>query len=495
MKVKIFHIIVATLTILFFQNCTKSTEIRGLSISVDELVADQNGNPVDTDKKALSLIVSSEEKWEVTSSASWLSTNTPMGGISRTIVGVKVQPNVLGKERTASLTFTSSSGQEVVTVKQLGGEGIDPNTIVYELPVIFHVLYNEADRINTDTLRRKYVLNSSDAQRVLEYVNQRYGEQPPQQGTQIYRGILRRYQPTNDVYYMPKLTNIKFVLATKDPNGKQISPAGINSIAMDERSLEPSDVMQDKSGGRFHSMSWPIKDYINVFVFPFTKHGETEAQVTLGISHMPYALSSAPIEGLNTLPSSVEEQIKKHAGLDRFSNYNHCVVINSDAFEWRTWRYTFLKADLGKNTIAHELGHYLGLFHTFSEDHNEHGATVLNSCEDTDYCEDTPSYNRQKYEDNRREIIASGNTTFLQITGLLQRNDCSNGRFEATNIMDYDYSHSDEFSLQQINRMRQVLYKSYTTPGMKMVEPRSTIYSSPLIVVGNPKTIECKASY
>ena len=35
-------------------------------------------------------------------------------------------------------------------------------------------------------------------------------------------------------------------------------------------------------------------------------------------------------------------------------------------------------------TIAHELAHYLGLFHTFSESDDE----GLNTCMDTDYCDE-----------------------------------------------------------------------------------------------------------
>lgn len=482
------------LVALMAVSCAKSTEISGLMVSVSELEADQNGNPTDPNEKKLKLIVSSDEQWSVESNSAWLSTNAQMGGISRTVVGVKVDPNILGKERSGKLTFSTSKAKVEVTIKQLGGEGIDPETVIYELPVIFHVLYNEADKLNPDTLKRKYVLNSTEAQTMLNYVNRRYGERPEVKGNEIYRGIKRNYQATDDVYYLPKISNIRFVLATEDPQGNRISPAGIDAVAMEERSLEPSDVMGDKAGGRFHSMAWPIKKYINVYVFPFTKHGETENQVTLGISHLPFALSSAPIDGLSTLSKGAEDIIKNKGGLDAFSNYNHCVVINSDAFEWRLWRYTFLKADLGMNTVAHELGHYLGLFHTFSEMHDTQGELILDSCEDTDYCDDTRSYNRYQYEKSRQDIIASGETPFVQIKGLLQRNDCNGGRFESTNIMDYDFTYSDEFTPQQIRRMRKVLYNSYTTPGIKLVTPRSAVMGIPgvpVMVEGSPRAVKC----
>lgn len=157
--------------------CAKSTQIKGLSASVEELLADQNGNPVDT-MRALGVVVSSDEQWKVSSNVSWLTTNAQMGGISRTVVGVKVQPNLSGQERMGVLTFATTKEQVEVRVKQAGGHDIDISTVQYEIPVIFHVLYNEEDKVATDTLRRKYVLNSTDAQRILEYVNELYGNVP-----------------------------------------------------------------------------------------------------------------------------------------------------------------------------------------------------------------------------------------------------------------------------------------------------------------------------
>ncbi len=494
MKVYLKSLLWSVLLLFALGSCAKNTQITGLSASLEELWADQNGNPLDANKKELSVVVSSDEAWQVSSDALWLSTNAQMGGISRTIVGIKVQPNLSGEERQGVLTFATSKEHVEVRVKQKGGNDIDISTVTYEIPVIFHVLYNEEDKLQTDTLRRKYVLNSTDAQKILEYINELHGQRPQLDNNQVYRGIKRwsESMATNEVYYVPRETNIRFVLATVDPDGKRISPAGVRAVAMTEKSLSPSTVMNDKEGGRFHSMGWPINKYINIFVFPFTREGGAN-QLTLGISHLPFALNSVAIEGLSQLSAEDEAKIKAAGGLAGFSNYNHCVAINSDAFEWLTWQYTFLKGNLGKNTLAHELGHYLGLFHTFSEVQGSRESVILDSCEDTDYCTDTPTYNRQKYEENRRAIIASGNTSILEIAGLLKRNDCSSGRFDATNIMDYDFCHSDEFSLNQIARMRQVLYNSYTVPGIKVATPRSDTRGLQDLVriTAEPRTTSC----
>lgn len=494
MKLYLNSVFCTVLLLFTLGSCAKNTHIDGLSASLEELLADQNGKPVDDTTKELSVVIASDEQWQVSSNAPWVSTNAQMGGISRTVVGIKVQPNLSGQERVGILKFATSKESVEVRIKQQGGNNIDISTFTYEIPVIFHVLYNEADKVETDTLRRKYVLNSTDAQRVLEYVNQLYGQRPLLNNNQEYRGVKRWSDPMSvgDVYYMPKETNIRFVLASVDPEGKRISPAGVRAVAMSEKSLDPSMVMNDKEGGRFHSMGWPINQYVNVFVFPFTRQGAAN-QLTLGISHLPLAVSSAPIEGLAQLSVEDEAKIKAAGGLAGFSNYNHCVTINSDAFEWLTWRYTFLRGNLGKNTLAHELGHYLGLYHTFSEVQGGNKTVILDSCEDTDHCADTPTYNRKKYEDNRRAIIASGNTNVLEIAGLLKRNDCSSGRFEATNVMDYDFAHSDEFTPNQIARMRQVLYNSYTVPGIKLATPKSSTKSNqhPIRIIAEPRTTAC----
>lgn len=483
------------LLVLGLASCAKSTSIKELSVSAEELTADANGNPTDPNTKKLNLIISSPEEWQVKSDAPWLSTNSQMGGISRTVVRVTVALNPTGKERIGTLTFSTSTQNVTVKVRQLGGD-TNIETVTYEIPVIFHVFYNEADKNNTDTLRRKYVLNSADAQAILEYINQLFGEKPQQVGNEEYRGIKRKYQQgIEEVYHIPLETRIRFKLASVKPDGTRQSPAGINAIAMDERSLDPKVVMSDKAGGRFHDIAWPIKQYINIYVFPFTRHKERADQVVMGISHMPLALTSAHIEGLKQLGSQEEQYIKEHGGLDQFSNYNHCITLNSDGFEWRTWKETFLRADLGKSTLAHELGHYLGLFHVFSEVVGSDGNITLDSCQDTDYCADTRSYNRQQYEKDRAEIIAAGTTSLVQISGLLMRNDCQSGRFEASNIMDYDFCHSDEWTPNQIERMRQVLYNTYTTPGVKLATPRSLLKAySPhqkVMVEGTPVAIQC----
>ena len=90
---------------------------------------------------------------------------------------------------------------------------------------------------------------------------------------------------------------------------------------------------------------------------------------------------------------------------------------------------------------------------------------VVDSCIDSDYCQDTPSYNKKQYERDLQEL--SKHLTYENVHEIFQRTDCSGKVYEATNIMDYAYCYSYAFTPNQQYRMRQVLYYSPLIPGPK----------------------------
>lgn len=480
---------------LLLGSCVKSSELPDLELSVDEVIANQDGNGVDG--KQLRVIVTTNGIWKSESKESWIKPIITQG-MSRTLLYINLDPNFTETERTGTLRLYTDTAERELRIIQKGGK-VDIEEITYEIPVIFHILYNKEDqeKHRNDSLTGKYVVNSSDLERVIEYVNRRYGER--REGELEDEWKLPRKYSTTAAYFTPRQTKIKFVLADTDPNGKEVSPLGVRAVEMSEHFLDPNSVLNDQEGGRFREMSWPISSYVNVFIFPFVRNDETPDQVTLGIAHLPNAIPSQPIEGLNMISQEAEDRIKNSGVFDGLSNYNHCIVINADAFEHRTYKYTYLNRDLGANTIAHELGHYLGLFHTFSEETGKEGdnTIVLDSCQDTDYCADTPSYNRAKYLIGRQDILAGNLATAAQMAGLLGRTDCSGARFDSTNIMDYAESYSDEFTLDQISRMRQVLYYSYFVPGVKVgnaaLRAASMRSDEVVRVYGEPRAIQCQA--
>ena len=122
-------------------------------------------------------------------------------------------------------------------------------------------------------------------------------------------------------------------------------------------------------------------------------------------------------------------------------------------------------------TLAHELGHYLGLFHVFSGGDN--GQT-------TDYCEDTPDYDRPAYD---TWLASVSRLTFAQAA---QRQDRNGTTFTSYNIMDYYYGYRDRITPDQRTRIRHVLDYSPLIPGPKIAVENSSratiITEEPLIL-------------
>ena len=111
---------------------------------------------------------------------------------------------------------------------------------------------------------------------------------------------------------------------------------------------------------------------------------------------MPYAVKNdSALVGLETV--NMSKLTKSNI------EYPHCSSLNSLFINDESSRYkqsdkgkggyTYVSADVNV-TLAHELGHYLGLHHIYTERNSE----PVDSCGDTDFCEDTPSYNRIEYQ-------------------------------------------------------------------------------------------------
>jgi zinc-dependent metalloproteinase lipoprotein len=317
------------------------------------------------------------------------------------------------------------------------------DSYVYQLPVIFHVFYKDKN----DTTQ---YIPASLLTRIINNVNE------------IYQG---------NVYGESENINVKFHMAITDENKHKLATPGVEYIQYTGTlPIDCETFMKDKNNVQY---LWEPNDYINIMLYPF-KAG-SDGTVTLGISHMPYALEGdTTLAGLTTVPQS---NITK-----RNLSYPHCSSINSLYVYDESSRYYL--SDKGKSgysynstdinvTIAHELGHYLGLLHMFTEHSTSGGFEPADSCGDTDYCKDTPSYNKVEYDTYLTDYMKTTTKDKFDLYDLLRRTNCDGQKFYSANIMDYAVSFSYKLSADQKSRIRNVLYSCPLIPGPKKSTTRA----------------------
>lgn len=292
----------------------------------------------------------------------------------------------------------------------------------YHLPVIFHVFYK-------DSKNPKQYISSTRLKELLSNVNELY------QGN-VYNISLDTIESEN--------IHVLFELAEKDANGKKLSTPGVEYIKINEDSIDCEDFMNSKTYAKY---SWNQNDYINVMVYSFKNTDHTS--VTLGISNIPYKVAGYPdIEGLTN---------SKNYPLNKPGSFPYCVSLNAIYVDkkYEGTRYTTDKHQQNYQyntadpnaTLAHELGHYLGLFHTFSEKAGKKDKSeAADDDDDSDYCEDTPSYNRiaygkwlTQYMEEARKI---NKDTAFTVKQLAKRTNTKGKEWQADNLMDYSICYS-----------------------------------------------------
>lgn len=351
----------------------------------------------------------------------------------------------LGSCRDSDITIgdspISSNGQD------RDSDIITGDDYVYHLPVIFHVFYK-------DSKNPKQYISSNRLKELLSNVNELY------QGN-VYNISLDTIESEN--------IHVLFELAEKDANGKKLSTPGVEYIKINEDSIDCEDFMNSKTYAKY---SWNQNDYINVMVYSFKNTDHTS--VTLGISNIPYKVAGYPdIEGLTN---------SKNYPLNKPGSFPYCVSLNAIYVDkkYEGTRYTTDKHQQNYQyntadpnaTLAHELGHYLGLFHTFSEKAGKKDKSeAADDDDDSDYCEDTPSYNRiaygkwlTQYMEEARKI---NKDTAFTVKQLAKRTNTKGKEWQADNLMDYSICYSMRFTPDQAYRIRQVLYYSPLIPGPK----------------------------
>lgn len=340
----------------------------------------------------------------------------------------------------------------------------------YKLPVIFHVLYSAS---NEAEMKQK--VTPARLAEILEHVNKLYSA--GYYSTDIGTG---------------QNINLKFEMATHDESDRQLSTPGVEYVKWTGTyPIDHTDFMNSNDKG-YAKYLWEPNDYINVMIYPFAP--ESGSEVTLGVSHLPFTLEDVnETDGLTALESKYTNITKKNL------SFAYCTSINSNYIDYELDRYTNTSHNIQTGTLnqsqydinvtmAHELGHYLGLLHAFTEEQDEDGNTVTDACSDTDYCTDTPTYNRTSYRNRMMEILTNASGQSVSFKSLAERTDCQGNTFLSTNIMDYSYTYAFEFTTEQKTRIRRVLYNSPLIPGPKQrlrTQSRSSAAEEPYTGIAN----------
>lgn len=372
-------------------------------------VSETTFDDVDAQGFDLAINVTSNSSWMATSYATWCTLNQSNGkGDTKLVITVK--PNIGQDGRSTKVTVKSGSEVCTINITQQSSSG----EFHYRLPVIFHILYKDQSDKNQYVKEGRMAEIIAKCNKLYEYGSYNVG------------------------------MNLEFEMATHDPSGKALSEPGVERVVWTTPTMDCVDFMKNNSTTNA-KLLWNPEKYINVMVYTFSKPN------IMGISHLPYIKSPSEIEGLNELDfKPVHSSLK----------FPYCVSLNN--------AYIYIQSDDQYSyatdvihTLSHELGHYIGLYHTFSESEND------NDCLDTDYCADTPSYNIALYNDWLEQQIDAGVNS---MSALAKRTKCgSSETYTARNIMDYWVTYSDQFTTNQRERVRYVLGNCALMPGPKAV--------------------------
>ena len=333
-----------------------------------------------------------------------------------------VSPNITNKARSGKVTVQLGGKKQEISVSQPAFTG-DLDTYDYHLPVVFHVMYhNKSDK--------KQNPDKSQFTKILDAVNKLYA--------------------ANNMH-------IVFEMAKYDDEGEELEEPGIIRKKVDFKEYDPHEFLKDED---YAEDVQNLKKFINIFVFCFAQ--SSDESTTLGLTTLPI------------LPTAYPDPKDLLNETDAANDYAYLttpfgVCINNEFIDvWQdegTIKPTYIVS-----TVAHELGHYVGLLHTFSE----------NECEEDDGCDDThiSDYENylayiQKYQND--EIAKGRDPNSFNIKELGTRTDCKTGEeFIADNILDYAYTIGDVFTADQKKRTRHVLKYGALTPGPKLIDYNTT---------------------
>lgn len=365
-------------------------------------------------------------EWRVEGDTVWCKRER-LGGEQGDSLLIRVGVNLVENSREVIWKVSSGNETEEIQIRQDGAT----EEYLYRLPTVFHILGSSVESLDEELEDRLlYLLEKANA---------------------FYRGENRR---KIDV-------NLEFVPVTTTPDGKKLERPGISwehyhggeDGGNGYPEINPFDFMDNKNGDI--ERLWDPNKYINVYIFYYV------FEVTAsGYAALPYTPQNNALEGL---------LVDDRYYLMLPDDFVPSVTINRKNI-YDTENTPIGRQDVGCAIFIHELGHYFGLRHVFA----------VNDTTLTDYCDDTPHYDRRVYTawltanrdaewSEKIKRIAEDGTVFI-----------------STNIEDYTAGYVDEITPDQRKRIRHVLNYSPMVPGPKIpikLNPQSKGYKSQLPLI------------
>lgn len=355
-------------------------------------------------------VTTAAKSWVVASDKLWcipLQTSGSGNGVVEIEIAANIEPDI----RTATITLTTDGASKEIRVTQQASSQ-SPSAYRYQLPVIVHVLCTNLSDPNQN-IERGYMAE------IIDRVNKLFANKVDMK--------------------------VKFVMAPNDPNGRPLEEPGVHRVLYQGAFPIDCIAMMETKNNEFKAMLWDANRYVNIFVYPFDK------DLLLGLSHLPITPTTHFLPGTNEAQAS-------YITLNDIS-FTYCLSLNRTYLYQRSNDEVLNLFDFVATT-THELGHFLGLHHVFAE--NDEGE-MIEDCIDSDYCTDTPSYNRLAYE-RWLETMPENS----ELSKLIVRTPCNGAEFNSTNVMDYFISLNNEFTTDQSSRVRHVLNYGVLMPGPKI---------------------------
>lgn len=258
------------------------------------------------------------------------------------------------------------------------------------LPTIIHIIHVEDDKIGKgDNISYNQILSQVNA---------------------TNRDLL--YQNTNKGNTLDEFSSvssnmkIELKLAIFDNTGKILTEPGVNRIVADPGSK--GYFTNSEANAIIRQHIWDPNKYLNIWVLKLDSEW-------LGYAFFPNYPS---LEGLDQISSS-----------EKATSIRDGVVINTTFFGSNEFNYfsgISSPFNLGR-TLTHELGHYLGVLHTWGV------GSPSTQCNKDDYCGDTPKINKHHSSGNVPDLCDDGPIEFPDF--LCDGEDYKSAQYQ--NFMDY----------------------------------------------------------